>query len=212
MYKIFTGLFIGVIIIADMLFFYFYKKMGLSIQDFLTIISISILIITALIAFYQLKANHEWNRRHSALSQMIQLRPILSRSIIFLNKNISYTELNNTLSLNEIHHTLCDGDDHTKNPDITEQGKQIKHHIFIILNHYEFLAIGVKNNVYDECLIKNSIRGSLIKAYNVFCQYIEHLRTEKHSNNKNLFIELERLANKWKDEGKKRSKKRGQTD
>jgi hypothetical protein len=152
--------------------------------------------IGAAIAFYQLKANHNWNRKHSALIEAEKNREKYTEAVKKLNKSLNYREQEESYSLKDIHRYICDNDDHTKNPNLTEEGKKIKHNIFIILNHYEYLAVGVKNKIFDEETLKDLIRGGLIKANKLFGEYADHLRN-KHSKNKNQFIEMKRLAEKW---------------
>jgi len=149
-----------------------------------------------------LKANHEWNRRQLAITELISNRYHLNESIKKLNENINYREQKGVYSLEEIHLALCGQKDHENHPPLTEEGKEIKHHIFAILNHYEYFAVGVKNKIFSEKVLKDSIKGALIKANRVFREYIVHLRTPKHSNNKKLFIEIEELAEKWINEDK----------
>ncbi len=189
-----------IILICNFVIFFYLKELGFDKKDFLTMSTLSLLAITALIAFYQLKANHEWSRRKQSLVQLIDGRPSMTESIRYLNANINYREKKDAMSLAEIHKFICGEEDHNKNPEITKDGKEIKHHIFNILNYYEFLAIGIKQRICDEEVIKNSARGSLLKAQKVFGEYIAHLRTEKHTNNPNLFIEIQYLASKWKSE------------
>ena len=135
-----------------------------------------------------LKANHEWNRRQLAITELISNRYHLNESIKKLNENINYREQKGVYSLEEIHLALCGQKDHENHPPLTEEGKEIKHHIFAILNHYEYFAVGVKNKIFSEKVLKDSIKGALIKANRVFREYIVHLRTPKHSNNEKLFI------------------------
>ena len=173
---------------------------GLSV--FASIISILVVVVSILINKKQLRANHEWNRRQLAITELMSNRYHLNESIRELNESINYREQKGAYSLEEIHTTLCNEKDHEKHPPLTEKGKEIKHHIFAILNHYEYFAVGIKNKIFSEKVIKDSIRGALIKANRVFREYIVHLRTPKHSDSKKLFIEMEELAEKWINEDK----------
>ncbi len=120
-----------------------------------------------------------------------------TEAIKFLNDSIQYREAVSSYSLKEIHKYLCDEEDHTKNPPITDKGKDIKHHIFTILNYFEYIAVGVNNNVYDEKTIKDLLIGSMTKADLLFGEYMEHLR-EKHVKDKLLFTNFQSLVKKWK--------------
>lgn len=151
----------------------------------------------------QLKANHDWNRRQLALTELMSNRRELIEAIRALNDSINFREQNTSYSLAEIHKALCDEEDHEKHPPLTAKGKEIKHNIFIILNHFEYFAGGIKNKVFSEKIIKDLSKGSLIKANKVFGAYIEHLRSDKHGGNKKVFIEMEELAVRWASEDKK---------
>ncbi len=150
----------------------------------------------------QLKANHDWNRRQLVLTELMSNRDSLTSAIKSLNNSINYREQKDSYSLAEIHKALCNDDNYERNPSLTDDGKKVKHHIFIILNYFEYFAVGLKNKVFNEKVLKDSIKGSLLKANKVFGSYIEHLRSEKHGGNKKLFIELETLAIKWTREDK----------
>lgn len=165
-----------------------------------SVISVVAIIISFFVAKKQLEANHEWNRRQAALTEMFKNRESASNAVVALNSSINYREQKDAYSLKDIHKALCDNENHEENPMLTENGKIIKHNIFIILNYYEYLAIGIENKVFDEDVIKDSVKGAVIKAQKLFGEYIEHLRSEKHTGNKKLFISLQNLSKKWKDE------------
>ena len=195
-----------------MLDVYIYKKLNYKLSDTINLFIVSATTLTALVAFYQLKANHEWNRRHSAMVEAEKSRDKYVKAVKELNKSLNYREQEDSYSLKEIHKYLCDNENHTENPPITDNGKKIKHNIFVILNYYEYLAVGIKNQVFDEKTIKELTKGSLIKSNTLFGEYIQHLR-EKHTKNKNQFIEMEKLAVKWqKKPWYKSESKRGTSD
>lgn len=170
----------------------------------LTVLSIFVSTIALIVSFKsgkkQLHANHEWNRRQLALTEVVKNREHASQAIVALNDSLNYREQKDAYSLKEIHKALCNEEDHTKNPPLTDSGKTIKHNIFIILNYYEYLAIGINRQIFDEETIKISVKGAMIKANKLFGEYIQHLRSEKHTSNKNLFINLETISEKWKNE------------
>ena len=160
----------------------------------------------------ELKSNHDWNRRQLALTELIKHRKDVTEAIRLLNSNIDYRERKNAYSLNEIHKHLCDDESFDGNIlKMTDTGKEIKHNIFVILNYYEYLCIGIENRVFDESIIKDSIKGALIKANKLFGEYIEHLRTDRHTNNKNLFIKQELIAREWSKENSQELNNREKT-
>lgn len=160
----------------------------------------------------QLKADHDWNRRQLALTELTGNRKDVTESIRNLNSSINYREQKDSYSLKELHRFLCNDENFEgNNLTLTDDGKEIKHNIFIILNYYEYLAIGIFNEVFDEKIVKDSVKGALIKADKLFGEYIKHLRSEKHTNNPNLFKSLEDLANDWKNEDKGLPSRRDKT-
>ncbi len=193
MYKILFWIVFISIVCLDV---YVYTNLDYKTSDMINILIVSATALTALVAFYQLKANHEWNRRHSAMVEAEKNRDKYVKAVKELNKNLNYREQEDSYSLKEIHRYLCNNENYTENPPITDDGKKIKHNIFVILNYYEYLAVGIKNQVFDEKTIKELVKGSLIKANTLFGAYIAHLR-KKHTKNKNQFIEMEKLAARW---------------
>lgn len=160
----------------------------------------------------ELKSNHDWNRRQLALTEIIKHRKDVTESIKKLNSSINYRERKNAYSLNEIHKHLCGNECFDGNMlSATENGGEIKHNIFIILNYYEYLCIGIENGVFDETIIKDSIKGALLKANKLFGEYISHLRTERHTGNKNLFIKQELIAKKWIEQDSEKLRDREKT-
>ncbi|MFW2235950.1 DUF4760 domain-containing protein [Aliarcobacter butzleri] len=163
-----------------------------------------------ILAFYQLKATHEWNRRNAALIEAEKNKGNMITAIRELDaSSLPFTEKAGSYSLEEIHNVLCGNNNHSQNPPITDDGKKIKQNIFAILNYYEFLAIGVSNGIFDEEVIKSLWKGGMKKTYIIYSEYIKHLR-EKHLKNPKLAINFENLINSW--ENNPTNKKRGNTD
>lgn len=71
--------------------------------------------------------------------------------------------------------------------------------IFMILNNYEFIACGLKNESLDEVLYKSMCRGTLIRDHDTLLPYIEEL-VRKNPEAKRAFCELKTLAQRWKSE------------
>lgn len=68
-----------------------------------------------------------------------------------------------------------------------------------IANDYELTAVGIKQHVLDEDLIKLYNRSAMIRDYNVLKPYI--LAVRKKTGNDKIFKEFEALAQKWVKEG-----------
>lgn len=75
------------------------------------------------------------------------------------------------------------------------RNRQLKDQFTFLLNHYEFLAAGVRNGDISESLLKDSQRGVIISLY-AYCEpYIESLRSDRHKQA--LFEHLEWLYMRW---------------
>lgn len=207
----------GLIVFVAMIFFVFSVSADKAAQ--VQSLANIVIAIGVFMAFLQLKhnkeelkSNHDWNRRQLALTELIKHRKDVTESIRKLNSSINYRERKNAYSLNNIHKHLCGDESFDGNIlTITEDGAKIKHNIFVILNYYEYLCIGIENGVFDETIIKDSIKGALLKANKLFGEYVSHLRTERHTNNKNLFIKQELIAKKWIEEDSQKLKDREKT-
>lgn len=71
------------------------------------------------------------------------------------------------------------------------------HAILDILNNYEFMASGIKENAFDEEIYKRMKRSLIIQDWDILEIYIQALR--KKEKRPKLFCEFEWLAKKWKD-------------
>jgi hypothetical protein len=66
------------------------------------------------------------------------------------------------------------------------------------LNHYEFLACGIFEEAIDGELYKRMMKSSVIRDFDSLKPYIMEIRNKR--NNNNIYIEIERLVNKWREE------------
>ena len=205
----FIVLFIFLVILNMLAGYYF----SLDKTQIIALITASITLLAAGMAaiaiIYQLKANNEWDLRNTALVEVYK-REAFSKALKTLEKHIHYTNLREPISEEEIHKWLCEDENCTGEfLTLTNNGLKIRKSIMVILNYYEYLAIGIKSNIFDEEVVKEMIQGSLINAYTVFSIYIEHQR-KRHERTK-AFIELEILAKKWISESSPKQHKREST-
>ncbi|MDF2416036.1 DUF4760 domain-containing protein [Acinetobacter beijerinckii] len=63
-----------------------------------------------------------------------------------------------------------------------------------VLNFYEYIAIGIKNNEFDEFLLRQMMKSQLINTHTYFEHYIEYLRNEQPTALNNF----SELAIRWK--------------
>lgn len=78
----------------------------------------------------------------------------------------------------------------TKNPDDANS-------IAYVLNHYEYVAVGLKRKIYDEDILKDSNYTTLIHMYQFCKPYIESVR--RINERTTTWCELEKLAKRWVD-------------
>jgi hypothetical protein len=66
-----------------------------------------------------------------------------------------------------------------------------------VLNHYEYVSVGIQEGIYDELIFKNSICGIVVSLYDRTKPFIEMVREEE--KRRTVFQEFEWLACRWKD-------------
>lgn len=70
--------------------------------------------------------------------------------------------------------------------------------ILSILNHYEFIASGVFEGALDEKIYKRMKKGVFVRDWKALQPYVTELRRKE--DRKNIFIETQKLAEKWDKE------------
>ncbi|MEZ0150139.1 MAG: DUF4760 domain-containing protein [Candidatus Reddybacter sp.] len=66
-----------------------------------------------------------------------------------------------------------------------------------MLNHYEYVCIGMKMGVYDEDVLFTSQKTIILGSHSKCEQYIQELRTQ--TSVPTSYIEIEALAERWQD-------------
>ena len=187
---------------------------------FLSKLALSVGVIVAAFQFYlnkeQLEQTNEWNKKQLAITEVNKINEKLEKKIQKLMKILNYGERKEPYKISEIH--CCMGkfkenckdfefhnkDSGTKNTDgiknlcLEYDGQDVKNTIINLLNDFEYIATGVNMDIFDENVVKKLWRGKLIYAFDMFKNYIHHLRIEHGWEN--VYTELEYLANKWKKE------------
>jgi len=163
----------------------------------------------------ELKANHDWNRRHLAIEKIIEIRTLLKeyRNNEF-EKKLEYSnrQITEPYKVKDLHLLMCKTDDNEKlvwnndkHCELTEEGRILCNQIADFLDIYEIIADAVLENTFDEEIVKNLLRGSMKKAYFLFKDYILHLR--EHYKRPLLYKNLEDLIKKWEKEETKITKR-----
>ena len=74
-----------------------------------------------------------------------------------------------------------------------------------LLNHYEFIAAGVRNGDFDEQLVKDTERSAILTLYAGCKKYIWSLRNDRQRMS--IYEHLEWLHARWTDPKRKRLKR-----
>lgn len=128
--------------------------------------------------------NHEWNRRIETKHALDSYNRL--EAVVTLNEEFSFMSQKHPIGVIEINEKLAK--DHT-----------LKVHLMRLLNFYEGLANGIDMGLYEELVIKEARRGSMIRTFTAFKDFIEY---HKKEINPMAFVKYEALTNKWEKEGK----------
>lgn len=79
--------------------------------------------------------------------------------------------------------------------DCKDDDRALAHEIGYVLNHFEHVANGINQDIFDEGTIKNSQWGTITNLYKYCTKFIEIVR-DQHSR-PTIYMELENLAKKW---------------
>lgn len=131
----------------------------------------------------------EWNRRKST-DEVLEVKP--DRAVTEkLNELFNTSESNDPVLLEKIEkytNLIFSKSDKYKN---------LKLDIQHLLNVYERLARGMKNEIYVEEMIKDGLRNTFIKVYNNYSLYIQDHREKV---NERAWIDFEYYVRKWTKE------------
>lgn len=78
------------------------------------------------------------------------------------------------------------------------ENKQENEAILAILNNYEFIASGIREEAFDEEIYKRMKRSLIIRDWDTLKPYVTELRNKE--KRPKLFVEIEWLAEKWRSE------------
>jgi hypothetical protein len=73
----------------------------------------------------------------------------------------------------------------------SEESKAIRY----VLNHYEYISVGIQEDIYDEKIFKKSSFSTITKVYERTRPFIEALRVEEKRDT--IYQEVEWLACRW---------------
>jgi Domain of unknown function (DUF4760) len=69
--------------------------------------------------------------------------------------------------------------------------------ICYVLNHYEYLAVGIHQGIYDEPTLKRAQYGIVVKLYSMAMPFIMEARSQTQSDT--LFADFEQLCIRWRE-------------
>ena len=73
--------------------------------------------------------------------------------------------------------------------------KNLRYSLQILLNHYEFVAVGIRNGDLDEVLIRDSEHGTILCLFACSTKYIDTLRNTRPR--RSIYENLEWLCKRW---------------
>ncbi len=166
--------------------------------------------ILAIAAIYyhrkQIKADHDWNRRHAAAVELLKIKNYIKEKIgIVDNKFIVMNRKeNNPIKVEDIHKEICemnengdfkqDNENDRRKLREDQEAKDLYRAIRDILNLYEHIAMCVNQEVFDKKIVKELEMGNIIKFYSIFYLYIEHVNEMYPKRKGNIWINLKKLA------------------
>jgi hypothetical protein len=134
----------------------------------------------------QLKDQHEWNRRSAALHYSFSEHPETRVIRARLEKKLNlYQRKPGEISLTEI-------------KTMEQQDSEIRGELQYILGRLASMCAAMNDNIISEKVCKDLMRGTVIRYFRFFRQYIEDIRKER--NNPNLYRCLELFAVRWEND------------
>lgn len=84
----------------------------------------------------------------------------------------------------------------------TEEAVSIRY----VLNHWEYVAVGVQGGIYDETMLRKASHNTVVSLYNHARPFIECLRECKQRPS--LYQEMQDMAERWDSLGQPKPKKK----
>ena len=137
----------------------------------------------------QAQSTFDFDRKKDTIDELPKLRKNVNEITNVLNKKIQFFERISTRRPYTVEEFYIFCNQEYENFDTCS-------HIMELLNLYEFLSMTIKNSLYDEELIKSMMGQNILITYELFSEYITHLRI-KHAN-PNIYLEYEYIVHKWK--------------
>ena len=123
---------------------------------------------------------HDWNRRKAAQDAIEKYRDVQEENLL-LHDKFRVMESNDPIPLSDIQ-AECAGD------------AGVRTALHRRLNYFEALAVGCRQGVYDEDVVRVALEDMFGRSITQFKAYIDHRRGV---GQKNVWREFEQLAEKW---------------
>ncbi|MCW5200437.1 DUF4760 domain-containing protein [Desulfobulbus sp. F4] len=154
-------------------------------------------IIQLILLRKQLKGQHDWNRRVTALQFSFSEQPEMREIRARLAKKLGlFTRPPGEISLKEIQK-------------LENEDPAIRGDLQYVLGRLTAMCAAINNNIVDEQVCKDLQKGSVIRYFRFFRQYVDDVRTL--SNNQRVYECLEQYAKKWEQEDSPQAVKREST-
>ena len=81
-------------------------------------------------------------------------------------------------------------------PDVTSEDRsELRDALRLVLNHYEFVASGIRNGDLDEALVRHSERGTILTLIECSSDYIHAMRNTRRR--RSIYEHLEWIHDRW---------------
>ena len=84
----------------------------------------------------------------------------------------------------------------------TDEAKCIRY----VLNHYEYVAVGLQSGIYDETMLRRASHNTVVSLFTHARPFIEALR--EHKNRPSLYQEMQCMAERWQELGQPKKLKK----
>lgn len=181
-------------------------------SDKINFYGFSLTFLVIIFAIIQSEKNHDWNRRHTASTSLLEIKKTLDPNILLIHSVFGYMNRSetDTIKVKEIHEKICkkEGssyiqDDTTKLYKLCDEdeSKKLYRAIWDVLNQYEFIATNVYHSVYDRQVVADLMKSNIIKISSVFSEYIDHVNNDMYKNrNGEIWINIKTLGSEFKKE------------
>ena len=165
-------------------------------MDINLIIQVSTLVVIAIAAIIgirqlqilhmQIKAQHDWNRRITALRYSFSADPHIREIRSKLDDHLKITSRpSGEISIEEIENSK-------------KEYPNIVIDLQFMLGRLENMCVAIRNSIADEKTCKDLVAGTTIHYYRFFRQYIDNARQLR--NNPAIYENLEFYARRWEEE------------